>query len=169
MTLARPAILLVAAIALFAGGCYRLGTSLPPNLKTIYIPVFKNTADYPQLESDVTDAVKDKFQFDNALKPVTSSDKADLILDGEITSMKLNALSYNRNRSASAASYRMTLTARVTVTKRRDGAFILKNAEIKGSTTFTVTGDIALSKRLAIPGAAKDLGQNIVDSVTNVW
>lgn len=168
MTLTRPVILL-AALALITGGCYKLGSSLPPDLKTIYVPVLNNKADYPQLESDVTSALKSKFQFDNSLKPVSSRDNADLILDGEITSMTLTTLSYNRNRNSTASSYRMTLTAKVTVTKRRDGSFILQDAEIKGSTTFAVTADLTLSKRLAVRDAAEDLGQNIVNSITGVW
>lgn len=165
----RALMLALSACAVLAGGCYQLGSSLPSDLKTIYVPTLKNSADYPQLESEVTTALKSKIQFDNTLKPVASRDKADLILDGEIKSMTLSPLSFNRNRNSTASSYRMTLIAKINVTKRRDGVYILQDAEIKGSTTFAVTADLTLSKRLAVRSAAEDLGQNIVNSITGVW
>ena len=161
---------LLATILVLGGGClYRVGSTLPYGLKTVFVPIFDNKADYPQLEFEVTSATIDKFQFDNTLKPVKTQDKADLVVKGKITELRMYPIAFNPDRTTTAASYRLIIVSKVTVTNRRANTLILDNVELRGITTFTVGSDLVLAKRLAIPDAAKDLGQRVVDAVTESW
>lgn len=161
--------ILTAIVVLNAGCQYRVGSTLPKGLKTVFVPVFENKADYPQLEFEVTSATIDKFQFDNTLKPVTTQDRADLLVKGRIVELRQYPIVYNRDRSTTAASYRLVIVAKATVIDQRTKTLVLDNVELRGTTTFVVGADLVLSKRLAIPDAAKDLGQRIVDAVTEAW
>ena len=50
-------------LMLTLGGCvYQLGSSLPPNLKTVYVPTFVNKCGEPQVENETTQATIQEFQ-----------------------------------------------------------------------------------------------------------
>ena len=56
---------------LFSGCGYHLvgtGSSLPSHLKTISIPVFKNTSSQPEIHRELTSAVLEAFISDGRLK-----------------------------------------------------------------------------------------------------
>jgi hypothetical protein len=158
------------ALAILAGGClgYRLGTTLPPDIKSIYVPVFVNKASYPQLETETTSAAIQALQLDGTLK-VTTRDKADTLLDVTLTGYSLTAISYDPTRPTSANEYRMTLKATLTLTRRTTKKVIAGPVEVSGETTFILSGDMAAAQRTALPSAAKDLATRIVEQVTEYW
>ena len=57
-----------AALTLLLTGCtgYRLGSMLPPEIKTVYVPTFANQTTEPLLEMEATDAVIVEFQQDGS-------------------------------------------------------------------------------------------------------
>ena len=59
------------AIVLFSlSGCtgYRLGSTLPADIKTIYVPTFVNKCGEPNLEGTATQAVLEELQKDGTLR-----------------------------------------------------------------------------------------------------
>ena len=75
------------------------GSSLPPNIRSISIPVFKNSSSEPNIQRDVTDAVRRAFTSDGRLK-VADAKKADLLIRGTLTDYQLRAVAFNSVDSA---------------------------------------------------------------------
>jgi len=83
---------------------YRLtgtGTSLPAHLKTVAIPVFKNTSTEPNIQREMTNVIRQSFINDGRLK-VVNKDEADLVMKGVLNSYTLQAVSFDTNDVALA-------------------------------------------------------------------
>ena len=84
-------------ILLFPSCGYHLvgyGSTLPSHIRTIAIPVFKNTSTEPNIHRDATDAIRQIFIMDGRLKLVGTS-KADLVLRGTLTNYLLEPKSFS--------------------------------------------------------------------------
>ena len=97
-------ILYIPVIILFFSGCsgYHLsgyGSALPSYIRSISIPVFKNSSSEPSIQRDVTDAVRRAFISDGRLK-VADTRKADLLMRGTLTDYQLRAVAFNSEDSA---------------------------------------------------------------------
>lgn len=170
-TLARRRTGLAAAAlaVILAGGCagYRLGASLPPGIKTVYIPTFINQTPEPLIETEATQAAIKEIQRDGSLE-VVSSEAADSLLEVTLLKYTLTPLSFDPNSSKTTKEYRLTLEAGVLLIKTKDKSLLIKRRVI-GETTFLPGGDLASAKRLALPNAAKDLAHRIISAVTEYW
>lgn len=162
--------LLAVLVLALLPGCtgYRLGSMLPPEIKTVHVPTFINQTGEPQLELDTTRFALQEFQKDGSLKLATA-EEADAILQVKLTDYKLAPLQYDNSRPTAALEYRITLYASIVMTRKRDGKVITENPRCFGEGTFPVVGDLSSSKRTGLPKAAKDLAHDIVQKVTEVW
>jgi hypothetical protein len=90
-------------VALLLPSCgYHLagyGSTLPPHIRTISIPVLKNSSSEPNIQRDATDAIRRAFISDGKLK-VTDTRKADLLIRGTLTDYQLRAVAFNSEDSA---------------------------------------------------------------------
>lgn len=158
---------LVAVLAVSGCAGYRLGSTLPPGLKTIYVPTFVNNTREPQLESEATQAVLQEFQKDGSLS-LTTADRADAILRVSLVSYRLVPLRYDKDRAKTTREYRLKLQADVECT-RTDTGDVLVSRRVSGESTFEPVGDLSSAKRDALPEAARDLAHDIVESVVETW
>ena len=105
-------------VFLFSSCGYHLsgyGSTLPPNIRTISIPVFKNSSSEPNIQKDVTDAVRRAFTSDGRLK-VADAKKADLIMRGTLTDYQLRAVAFNSEDSV--AEYIVRIGVQITAYNR---------------------------------------------------
>ena len=90
-------------VALLLSSCgYHLagyGSTLPPHIRAISIPVFKNSSSEPNIQRDATDAIRRAFISDGRLK-VTDISKADLLMRGTLTNYQLRGVSFSSEDSA---------------------------------------------------------------------
>lgn len=156
-------------IAIITAGCsgYRLGSTLPPGIETLYVPTFKNETGEPNIETRTTAAAILEFQRDGTLK-ITGEDEADAVLTVTISRYYLQPLRFDRNRSKAAKEYRLRLKADVVLTKRGEENPMLETY-VNGDTTFEMAGDMSSAKRDALPEAARDLAHDIVELVVEYW
>ena len=63
-------VLLAALVPLVGAGCvgYRLGTTLPPGVKSVYVPSFINETEEPQVDTVATQAAIREFQRDGTVE-----------------------------------------------------------------------------------------------------
>lgn len=88
-------ILLLWSIAYTRCGFYSFsGSTLPPHLGTIAIPIFENRTTEFGIPEDLTDALIAKFTEDNSLK-VFDRRTADSVIEGTIVSVREQAGAYN--------------------------------------------------------------------------
>jgi len=95
-------------------GCYSFnGASVPPNLKTLSIPLFddQSGSGQPNLREQLTQKLKDSFIKDNNFQ-LTDGKSADALLEGAITSMPNEPAVLVKGETVS--NYRLTINVRVT-------------------------------------------------------
>ena len=161
----------VAAFAsLLLAGCanYRLGTTLPPHLKTIYVPTFENRTIEPNIEQKITTAVRRQFQHDGQLKIVSSEDEADIVLKATLTSYDVDSLLRDKNNPNATRRYRATIACRIDARERETGKAIVEQT-VTGDTTFPAAGDTVTARRNALNDVARSLSLEVVDAVIGAW
>ncbi len=164
-------LILIAGSALLSGCAsmgYNLGSMLPPEIKTVHVPLFVNDTDEPLIESEVTRAALQAFQLDGSLK-VVSEDQADSLLKVVLTDYQIVPISYRRDRRTATDEYRIYITAKVQLSRTDTGEILAQSAYVRGESTFAFTGDLTTSKRQGLPAAAEDLAHDIVEKVVEYW
>lgn len=94
-------ILLIFVILLFISGCgyYSFsGSSLPPHLKTVAIPVFDDRTSEFGVRESITEQLIEEFTKDNSLK-ISDSRNSDSIIEGTITNIRDQAGAYGTDES----------------------------------------------------------------------
>ena len=167
------ALLAVAFLGLALEGCagYRLGDVSGRNLqgvRSVYVPVAKNASLTPDLQVIATDAIIQRFNSDGALE-VNQNNNADSELDVTIATVKSTPIASSTNNILVTAQYQLTITAKVTYVNRKLGRKIFENVTATGNTTFFTQSDIQEGERQALPLAANDLANNVVELVTEGW
>tara|TARA_B100000959_G_scaffold220749_1_gene233325 strand:- start:1118 stop:1633 length:516 start_codon:yes stop_codon:yes gene_type:complete len=88
------------------------GSALPPHLRTIAIPVFKNSSSEPNIHRDATDEIRRAFITDGRLT-VVGTRKADMILRGTLTNYNLRAVSFGGTDAAEEYVVRLGVSIEV--------------------------------------------------------
>lgn len=151
------------------GGCagYRLGSTLPPGIRTIYVATFVNATREPRLETATTSATLQELHRDGTLE-VTDAARADSVLEVTLVSYSLEPLRYRKDREKTTREYRLWLTADIHFKKTQDNSTLLTR-RVRGWATFELEGDLSVAKRRALPKASRDLAHEIVESVVEYW
>lgn len=100
--------------------CYTFsGSSISPNWQTIKIATFPNFAPLqnPNLSQEFTDKLQDIFSQRTKLE-LTTSDNADLLIEGEITGYQQSSVAIQANEIA--GKNRLTITVRVRYQNNKD-------------------------------------------------
>lgn len=163
------AILSAAALALLSAGCagYRVGSTLPDNIKTINVPTFRNLTTDPDLDRDATRQTIREIQSDGTLSIVTDT-KGDITLDCDLIRARLSPISYRTDNTRAAKEYRLTLTAKIRVTENATGN-VLVAQNVEGYATFEAPADLSSAQRAAIPEASRDLAKAITNQIVEMW
>lgn len=166
----RPlAVLAIAAAALLAGCVeYRLGSMLPNDVRTVYMPSCVNATSEPLIEMDATRAILAQIQMDGSLR-IASEDTADTILDVKLTNFDLDPVGYVSGDSSTVDQYRMRITASFVLRRQSDNTVVAESPSVTGWYDFDFTGDLTSSKAVALRPAADDLGRRIVAAITQYW
>ena len=149
---------------LFAGCGYHLvgmGTSLPSHLKTIFIPVFKNTSSQPEIHRELTSAVLKSFISDGRLK-VAKKDNADLRMDATLTYYKKRNVSFGSQDLVSNIIIEVEIELKVTDLIKNE---IFMKEKLKTQWDYISASDIATTERArleALDLGFQDLGRRLV-------
>lgn len=164
------AVLAAAVAAAGTWGCagYKVGSMLPADVRTVWVPTVQNKTQEPFLEQDVTSALMAALQMDGSLKVAEEKD-ADAVLRVTVTGFRLDPVAYESGTSNTTEEYRMTLTASYVLQRTEDGTVVAESSAVRGWEDFDFTGDLTSSKAVALRPAAEDLGRRIVDAIVMYW
>jgi hypothetical protein len=167
----RSALVLFAVLAL--GGCagYRVGDISGRELqgvRSVYVPVVRNTSLEPDLQMTVTNAIIRRFNDDGTLE-VRPDANADSELDLTVTNILHTPVRSSSSDVLLTTQYQLTIQATATYVNRRLGKKIFENIPVTGSTAFFTQSDIQEGERQALPLAATDLANNAVKIITEGW
>ena len=162
-------------------GCgYTTRSMVGDKYRKIYILPFENKIDItkeidaanrykvyrPMLETDITQAVINKFLFDRNLKPA-KEDSADLVLKGELIEFRREPLRYTGDDQIE--EYRLNIVVNLSLWDRNEDKLLWQENGFTGDTTHFVTGAAAKSEDLAINDAINDLARRIVERTVEKW
>jgi hypothetical protein len=153
-------------------GClgYHIGPVKPSYLRdvhTIAVPTFTNRTLVPRIEVLVTDTVIKQLQQDGTFQ-VTSSDKADATLTGEIFSIRRLPARSVRGNVLATTEFNLALVVKYAVTGR-NGEQLAPTSEAVGTTSFFVSSDPTSDERQALPLATEDLATRLVSQLSEGW
>ena len=152
---------LVAALAV-AGCGYSLRGNLPEHIKTVAVPIFQNRTPVPAVENFLTNAVVRAFSTNGRLR-VTSVDRADSILEGEITNYYLQSIAYDA--AANIRQFRLTVTLNLRFRDVRRNEVLFQRTGYSDRADFAVPGTVAetiTTSESALQQAATDIARSVV-------
>ena len=174
-------VLFAAALGSFClSGClgYHIGPVKPYYLRdvhTIAVPTFVNRTLVPRVEVLVTDTVIKQLQQDGTFQ-ITSEDKADATLKGEVSHIIRQPARSVRGNVLATTEFSLALSLKYSLTGR-DGKLLAQSAAI-GTTSFFVSGgttineqqgDVTTDERQALPLATEDLATRLVTQLSEGW
>lgn len=155
---------------LLMSGCmgYLLGGSRPEGVETVYMAPVINETTEPAIELQVTEALRQRIQFDGRLKLLDAPGAADTVMEVALTRYTLTAVAFRRDRKTTAEQYRLRIDAVATLKDTGTGE-ILSESKTYGEATFDFESDLTSSKRDALPRAAWEVAKFIVDDLVERW
>ncbi|MCM8801053.1 MAG: LPS assembly lipoprotein LptE [Candidatus Omnitrophica bacterium] len=163
-------------------GCgYTAHSLISHRVKTIYINPFVNKIDIsrdtdtgikyklyrPRLETEITQALLNRFILDGNLKP-EKKENADLILKGELLEFRKDVLRYIENTDE-PEEYRISLVTHISLYDNLKDKLIWEEKNFITDTTYFTTGQSRKSEDTAVDEAIKDLARRIVERVVEDW
>jgi len=145
------------------------------DVHTIAVPTFVNRTLVPRVEVLVTDTVIKQLQQDGTFQ-ITSEDKADATLKGEVSHIIRQPARSVRGNVLATTEFSLALSLRYSLTGR-DGKLLAQSAAI-GTTSFFVSGgttineqqgDVTTDERQALPLATEDLATRLVTQLSEGW
>jgi len=130
-------------LAMAGCGYHTLGsaTHLPPNARTLYVPVFATRTEVYHTEVLMTDAVIREFAARTRLRVTPDShEEPDVVLHGTILQETVAPLTYNTSTQQSS-SFLITLVASVSLNDR-DGKVLYENKNYVFRQQYQSTTDL---------------------------
>lgn len=164
-----PRIAAAALAALMACGCgYKLrgtGSSLPPYIKSIAVPVFKNSTGRFELDVKLTRAVIDELVARGRVRMVAEPASADATLEGECTSFIAVPIGFAA--SGRADKFNVTVTASVVLREKVQGKIIYSNKSFKFIEEYDVPEGRSFEdvQSEAIDRLAPKFARSLIDSI----
>jgi outer membrane lipopolysaccharide assembly protein LptE/RlpB len=155
----------VSAGLLSAGCGYSLRGHLPEHLQTVSVPVLQNRTQVPAVENFMTTALLNAFTTNGRLR-VTTVERADAILEGEVVGYTLQAISYDA--TANVRQFRLTLTLNLRFRDVRQNKVLLQRSGYSDRADFAVVGTVAdtiVASENAIQQAAAEIARSVVSFV----
>jgi len=183
---------LLSAFCFLAGCGYTTRPGLATHLRTVYIKPLINkidltqlTLDYqrfpiyrPGMETDVTTAIINRFQFTGLLRPAGPKDP-DSRLEGELVEFRRDALRYNAAQQVE--EWRLSVVVnlrfydlRVAPTEGQapaegGGWLMWEEERLTGDATYFALGPNAESEAKALDRATEDLARRVVERAVESW
>ncbi len=157
-----------ALLLTLTSGCgYRMAgkMELPPDSRTIAVPVFYNNTFEPILEQFMTSAVKREFMTNSRLAVVNNTRDADLVLKGTILSYGLTPLSFDPSRSV-VMEYRIHITVHVVLEDSRSHTILMEEPALEAVSEYRVHADTS-ANRVAQDRAIEEAGRLFAENVVS--
>lgn len=167
-------VLLFVILVLTEPSCtYKLslgGAIIPPNMKTIRVDFFENTAPLVvnNLSTQFTEALKDRIRNTSRLS-IVRSEQADAVMSGAITDYSFAPVSINatpNNVAPIAGASQLTITVRVKYVNNLNKK---DNFEETFSKSLPFQGDINAQEQTLITAINKQLTEDIFNKAFANW
>lgn len=170
----KKAFLACLLVFMCISGCgYTAGSLIPSHIETIYIETFKNMTTEPNIEIVVTNAIKDRFAWDGALKIENKLEDANSMLQGEIIKYEKIPVAWGSNDEVE--EYRLVLTVNLVYTDLVNNKVMWQEKKFKVDSEYYTTlnnqtfSSTNLDKDALIQNAAEELAVEVVARTVEGW
>jgi len=157
--------------ALLLCGCAELSgysnqSLFPQDINTVYLEMFDNQTFRRGAEYELSDALSKRIEVDTPYKIVSSRDRADTIMSGQIVSIGETALSTERETGL-VLEKEVELTALINWKNLKTGDLLIDNLSLSASASYSEyqQQDIKYASNLA----ANKLARKIVELMETKW
>lgn len=163
---------------MFISGCgYTLGTLVPPHISTVYVETFDNKTYQKNIEIEITQKIKERYNWDGNLKAVNSKEEADAILEGEVVDYVRQAARYSQVDDKNVDEYKLVVVVNLKFIDAAKNEAIWTEENFTGEAYYVISGITASdqsrvranSETEAFDFAVEDLAQNVVDRTIEGW
>jgi len=141
--------------------------SVPTDVRTVYVPTFRNESDVPELGAIASRQVLREFQREGTFK-IRSEDDAVLEIQGVIKSATSSVKAYDRRSGSRKSACDFSAIVEVSVIDKRSRKVLVDNRPFKASAVYTAGSDSATAKRDASGRLMEDLARQVVDCVLGI-
>ncbi len=163
--------LLFSVFCLLSSGCAEMsGYSdeplFPQDVSSVCLEMFDNQTFRRGVEYELSDALAKRIEVDTPYKLVSSLDRADTVIDGQIISMEIFELSTEREIGR-VLEQELELRAMVNWKNLKTGQLLLDNQLVSASASYSTyqMQDFKYASTLA----ANNLAQKIVELMEEKW
>ncbi|MCL1856908.1 MAG: LPS assembly lipoprotein LptE, partial [Kiritimatiellaeota bacterium] len=139
---------LVTLLCMATGCAYRLGTTVPAEVRHVYVPSIVNRSGEPGIDKVATASLHREIQREGSFALAREA-SATSRLEVTVTELTMEAISFMNADPLTPNEYRLYATASVVFTDR-DGA-PLYAGEVRGETTLATTQDFVSAKLSQLP------------------
>jgi hypothetical protein len=156
---------------LFFCGCsqitgYYNSSLYPQNVSSVSLEMFDNQTFRRGVEYELSDALAKRIEAETPYKIISSPDRADTVMTGQITSIDESILSFERE-TGRALEREVQLRAIVNWKNLKTGELLIDNQLVNSQATFSEFQNQDFSYASAL--AANNLAQKIVELMQKKW
>lgn len=148
---------------------YRLGETRPAvmkNVKTIDVRMFSNSSFQPRANAVITSAVAGAIVQDGTYR-IASLDKADSILEGDVSSIKYQPIRGRRFDTLRPEELVNTVTIQWKLLSAKDPTKVITAGTSVGSSVFFATSNLQTDRNNALTDAAERAGVALVSTLAD--
>ena len=146
---------------------YSFESAHSDSIRTVAVPVFKNTTYSKALEVSLSEAIISEIRRTTKWS-VTSPDAADAVLGGTIIESKMRAMSTGR-QSGLVQQMALSITVDFDFTDNRSGKSIVSRRRFTGTSSFVPAVPAAERLETGQNAAIQELAEDIVAELRSSW
>ena len=156
-------------------GCAEMGTEsvgysneslFPQDVTSVYVKMFDNRSFHRGVEYELTDALAKRIEAQTPYRIVSSTDRADTVISGQIVSIAESVLTVER-QTGRALEKQLQLRAVVNWKNLKTGELLINNSSVSAEATFSQWQNQGFSYASAL--AANNLARRIVELMEKGW
>ncbi len=166
-----PSSVLCFLSCVFLGGCgpstgYSNDSLFPSGISSVYLQMFDNRSFRRGIEFTLSDALAKRVEVDTPYKIVSSRDRADSVMSGQIVAAGESILTIERDIGR-ALEKEVVLTAVVNWKNLKDGQLMINSKTVTATATYSDFQGQDFTYASSV--AANKLARSIVELMKNQW
>lgn len=156
----------VACLTLFGCAGYSSEPLFPQEVGSVYIEMFDNASFHRGVEYALTEALAKRVEADTPYKIISSRDRADTVISGQILSISESTLTTERETGRSMEK-QVELTVVVNWKNLKTGELLIDSRTISSSASYSNWQNQSFTYASTL--AANKLARRIVESMEKKW
>ncbi len=162
---------LIAAVCLVFCGCAGMGgysnePLFPEDVGSVYVEMFENQSFRRGVEYGLTDALAKRIEAETPYKIISSRDRADTVMSGQIVEVSVSALSSERETGRTLEK-ELQLQAVVNWKNLKTGELLIDNQSVSASASYSELQEQSFNYASSL--AANNLARRIVELMEKEW